>query len=146
MPPDVNADEIRKAIQAQGEELEAYEAARLAATRRDAYLDEKRSFVTETFFSHQSKLDLIRNAQAQGFRVVIFHVNVQSADISVARVRFALLRAGTTCPSIKSASDTNATSDLYSDGCSIGRSRPDLRQPKGECASATYSDLQDKSA
>lgn len=99
--PFVNADEIRKERQVQGEELDAYEAARLAAARRDAYLDEKRSFVTETVFSHESKLNLIRNAQTQGFRVVIFHVNVQSADISVARVRFRVTQGGHDVPEHK---------------------------------------------
>lgn len=70
--------------------------------RRGGYLDEeKRSFVTETLFSHESKLDLIRNAQAQGVRVVIFHVNVQSADISVARVRFRVTQGGHDVPERK---------------------------------------------
>ncbi|WP_232226076.1 zeta toxin family protein [Salinisphaera hydrothermalis] len=99
--PFVNADEIRQERQAQGEELDAYEAARLAGATRDAYLHERRSFVTETVFSHESKLDLIRNAQAQGFRVVIFHVNVQSADISVARVRFRVTQGGHDVPEHK---------------------------------------------
>ena len=99
--PCVNADEIRKERLSQGEELDAYEAARLAAAQRDAYLAETRSFVAETVFSHESKLDLIRNARARGFRIVLFHVNVQSADISVARVRFRVTQGGHDVPEQK---------------------------------------------
>lgn len=66
--------------------------------RRGGYLDEQRSFVTETLFSHESKLDLIRNAQAQGVLVLIFHVNVQSADIPVARVRSRVTQGGHDVP------------------------------------------------
>ncbi|WP_123592633.1 AAA family ATPase [Salinisphaera orenii] len=99
--PFVNADELRKERQAHGEALDAYEAARGAAEQREDYLDEKRSFVTETVFSHQSKLELIRNAQARGFRVVVFHVNVQSADIAVARVRFRVTQGGHDVPEHK---------------------------------------------
>ena len=99
--PFVNAHDIRKERQAQGEMLDAYAAARLAAATRDAYLNDQCSFVTETVFSHSSKLDLIRHAKAQGFRVVIFHVNVQSAAISVARVRFRATQGGHDVPEHK---------------------------------------------
>lgn len=99
--PFVNADEIYKERQAQGERLDAYQAAKYAADRRELYLAEKISFVTETVFSHKSKLQLIRDAKALGFRVVVFHLNVQSADISVARVRFRVTQGGHDVPEEK---------------------------------------------
>jgi predicted ABC-type ATPase len=46
-----------------------------------------RSFVTETVFSHPSKLDLIEKARGLGYNVIVMQVGVESADLSVARVK-----------------------------------------------------------
>lgn len=42
--------------------------------------------MTETVFSHPSKLELIGEAQARGFTVIVMHVGVETPDLSVARV------------------------------------------------------------
>jgi predicted ABC-type ATPase len=42
--------------------------------------------VTETVFSHPSKLELIDEAQSKGFTVIVIHVGVDTPDLSVARV------------------------------------------------------------
>jgi len=64
----------------------AYEAARIAAERRSEQLAAGRDFVTETVFSHPLKLELIGQAQAKGYTVIVMHVGVDTAALSVARV------------------------------------------------------------
>ncbi|MDR3510643.1 MAG: zeta toxin family protein [Caulobacteraceae bacterium] len=84
----VNAD--RLCLQALGHHALTREDAalgqRLANERREALLAVGASLVTETTFSHPSKLDLITRAQALGYRIVVYHVNVATADFAVARV------------------------------------------------------------
>lgn len=63
----------------------AYDAARLAAARRDALLERRSSFATETVFSHESKVELVRTAAERGYLVTL-HVVAVPADLAVARV------------------------------------------------------------
>jgi predicted ABC-type ATPase len=56
------------------------------------------SLVTESTFSHPSKLDLIRRAKALGYRVAVYHVNVETADHAVARVAARKARGGHPVP------------------------------------------------
>jgi predicted ABC-type ATPase len=58
----------------------------LANARREALMSAGESLVTESTFSHPSKLDLIRRAKALGYQVAVYHVNVGSADFAVSRV------------------------------------------------------------
>lgn len=64
----------------------SYKAAEIAEERRRAHLANKTSFVTESTFSHPSKLELLQDAKDHGFRVVVYHVNVRSPELSVKRV------------------------------------------------------------
>lgn len=86
--PFVNAD--RLALEALGHhaltQAEAELGQRLANERRATLMAARQSLVTESTFSHPSKIDLVRDAKAAGYRVVIYHVNVADADVSVARV------------------------------------------------------------
>jgi predicted ABC-type ATPase len=59
---------------------------RLAEARRDELMALGRSLVAETTFSHPSKLDLVRKAKDLGYEVVVYHLNLGSADEAVARV------------------------------------------------------------
>lgn len=86
--PFVNADQL--SFEALGRHAETREEAelgqRLANVRRDALMAAGESLVTESTFSHPSKLELIRQAKALGYRVAVYHVNLISADAAVARV------------------------------------------------------------
>ena len=63
------------------------EAARdWADNRRDALLNASASFVSETVFSHDSKLALITKAQAIGFDVILYLVSVDDPQRLLARV------------------------------------------------------------
>ena len=49
-------------------------------------MGEGQSLVTETTFSHPSKLELLNEARGAGYRLIVYHVNVRGPDHSVARV------------------------------------------------------------
>lgn len=59
---------------------------RLAEARRDELMSQGRSLVAETTFSHPSKLELVQRAKGLGYEVVVYHLNLASADEAVARV------------------------------------------------------------
>ena len=63
------------------------EAARdWADAQREALLNAQTSFVSETVFSHESKLVLITQAQARGYQVVLHVVSVNDPQRLLARV------------------------------------------------------------
>ena len=85
--PFINADLIQRDEIKDASMEASYEAAAIAADRRAHLLGARKSFATETVFSHPSKLDLIAEAQAIGYIVIVMHVGVDSPDLSVARVQ-----------------------------------------------------------
>lgn len=84
--PFVNADLIQRDELGKPSPEAAYEAAALAEERRRAFMAEGRSFVMETVFSHPSKLALLHDAHTAGYRIILFHLMLASADLAVARV------------------------------------------------------------
>lgn len=82
----INADVIQRDELRDPSPDAAYRAAGIATRRRQEHIASRRSFVTETVFSHPSKIDLVGQAKAAGFTVFLFHVGVEKADLSVARV------------------------------------------------------------
>lgn len=99
--PFINADIIQRDELKDSALSAAYAAARIADARRDAALSEQRSFITETTFSHPSKLELIDTAKAAGFRVATYHINVRSPELSVMRVATRVRRGGHDVPEDK---------------------------------------------
>lgn len=85
--PFVNADLIQRDELKDASMEASYRAAEIAAERRASLLDARKSFVTETVFSHPSKLDIITDARTRGYIIVVMHVGVDGPDLSVARVR-----------------------------------------------------------
>jgi predicted ABC-type ATPase len=75
------------------------EQARLwADQRRSTLLGAGRSFVSETVFSHPSKLQLLADAQAAGFRTVLLVVCVDDAQQLVRRVAQRVREGGHAVP------------------------------------------------
>jgi len=72
-----------------------------AEQRRRELLAARKSFVTESTFSHPSKLDLLSNARDQGYEVRVYHVHVRSPALSVARVASRVERGGHPVPEDK---------------------------------------------
>jgi len=63
----------------------SYEAAVVAAERRTELIEARVSFVTETVFSHESKLELVRTAIDAGYLVTL-HVVLVPEALAVGRV------------------------------------------------------------
>lgn len=95
--PFVNADEIAAATWPGDEEAHAYDASRAAAHVRDKAIADRRSFITETVFSHPSKVELVAHAARAGYRVEL-HVMLIPEDVSVARVAYRVDAGGHTVP------------------------------------------------
>jgi predicted ABC-type ATPase len=72
----VNADAIARERFGEHAAEHAYDAAELAAERRRALIQERRSFVAESVFSHRSKLELIGELRAAGYRINLLYVHV----------------------------------------------------------------------
>lgn len=99
--PFINADIIQRDELKNPSAEAAYEAARIASARRDECLRSGHSFVTETVFSHPSKLEMLGAARKAGFRIVIFHLHLGSADLAVARVAARVEEGGHPVPENK---------------------------------------------
>lgn len=84
--PFINADIIQRDELKDPSMGASYKAAEIAEARRRDCLAQGSDFVSESTFSHPSKLALVEEARAAGFRVVMYHVNVRSAELSVLRV------------------------------------------------------------
>lgn len=83
--PFVNADRIAAPRWPDDTVAHAYDAARAAAAERAALIAARRSFVTETIFSHPSKIELLEQARAHG-HLTTLHVVMVPEDLSVVRV------------------------------------------------------------
>jgi predicted ABC-type ATPase len=99
--PFINADKIQKEELSDQSMQGAYQAAKVAEQRRQEYLKSKLSFVSESTFSHPSKLQLIDEAIQADFRVVVYHVNVRTPELSVARVAMRVKQGGHDVPEEK---------------------------------------------
>lgn len=83
--PSVNADVIAAARWPDTQAEHAYDASRAAAKECVRLMDEKTSFITETMFSHPSKVELIDDAISRGYLVQL-HVMLVPVGVSVNRV------------------------------------------------------------
>ena len=98
--PFVNADDIAR-DRFPGKELEgAYEAAGIAAAAREALIDARLDFCTETVFSHSSKLDLVIAAVDAGYDVVL-HVVMIPGQLCGPRVAMRAAAGGHDVPTEK---------------------------------------------
>ncbi len=95
--PFINADEIAAALWPGDEEEHAYDASRAAAAARAQAITDRRSFITETVFSHPSKFALVKQATQAGYRVEL-HVMLIPEDVTVARVAYRVSAGGHTVP------------------------------------------------
>jgi predicted ABC-type ATPase len=69
-----------------------------AEARRSELLQQKQSFVSETVFSHESKIALIDDAKAQGFQVLLFVVGLDDPTRLLARVAQRVKEGGHNVP------------------------------------------------
>lgn len=77
--------------------IRATEVSKLAAQERERLMGQRVSFITETVFSHPSKLDLLRRAQLIGYTVSL-HIVLVPEDLAVERVADRVRYGGHTVP------------------------------------------------
>jgi len=94
----INADVIAKELN-----LDAYAAAKVAASLREELVRQRESFIFETVFSDPAgdKLAFFQDAAAIGFTVVLFFIGISSPNISNERVVFRRLKGGHDVPTDK---------------------------------------------
>lgn len=98
--PFVNADVIAAEQWPDAQAKHAYLAARLADAQRADLLAARTSFITETVFSHPSKIALVADASALGY-LVHLHVILVPVELAVRRVTERVRRGGHTVPEEK---------------------------------------------
>lgn len=96
----VNADLIAAQRWPADASARSYDAATVATSRRTELLTGRSSFVTETVFSHDSKLELVRAATTAGYLVWLHVVSVPE-ELAVARVRNRVAHGGHAVPEAK---------------------------------------------
>jgi len=96
----VNADAIAAERWPEDPSGRSYDAATAASERRTALIEQRRSFATETVFSHGSKLELVRVVAAAGY-LVSLHVVMVPEELAVARVKDRVGRGGHAVPEDK---------------------------------------------
>ena len=95
--PFVNSDLIAAQRWPHEVQERAYDAAQLAQRQRDVLIQSEISFATETVFSHESKVDLVRHALATDY-VITLHVVIVPEDLAVQRVADRVLDGGHDVP------------------------------------------------
>lgn len=93
----INADDWQK--QTFGEfdnttDTQAKQAQEWADKEREKHLATGQSFITETVFSHPSKIDLIKQAKGQGFQVNLYHISLDNAEMALDRINERVLLGG----------------------------------------------------
>jgi len=96
----VNADLIAAEVWPGDPVAHAYDAAQRAAAERVKLIGERVSFVTETVFSHPSKLNLLTSARDAGYQVTL-HVVAIPVELAVARVTERVRHGGHDVPEQK---------------------------------------------
>lgn len=96
----VNADVIAAQRWPDDQAAHSYDASRVAALERNDLLQHRASFITETVFSHPSKVALVERSAASGY-LVNLHVVLLPVELSVARVRERVGRGGHAVPETK---------------------------------------------
>lgn len=110
LAPFVNADIIQRDELGDPSPEASYRAAEIAGERRREHMAAGQSFVMETVFSHPSKLELLQDARDAGYRIIVFHLALASADLAVARVTARIDEGGHPVPEkkIRQRFDRNA--------------------------------------
>ena len=96
--PFLNADELTKKLEAQGEANAMLKAGRLFFQQLNAYLQAGQSFVVETTLSGSYINKVAARAKALGYRVEVIYIFLDNAALCVARVRIRVRKGGHDVP------------------------------------------------
>jgi predicted ABC-type ATPase len=97
----VNADLIAKDLDSQNPEGLSYHAATLAAKIREDLISQGVSFCFETVFSHESKIDFLAQAKANGYTIILVYIHLFDSSLNEARVKQRISEGGHNVPTEK---------------------------------------------
>ena len=97
----VNADLIAKDIDRENPEAFSYHAATVAAKIREDLISQGVSFCFETVFSHESKIDFIAQAKANGYKIILVYIHLFDSSLNEARVKQRVSEGGHDVPTEK---------------------------------------------
>jgi predicted ABC-type ATPase len=82
----VNADLIARDMGSEDPESQSYYAATVAAKIREDLVSQRVSFCFETVFSHESKIDFLARAKANGYKIILVYIHLFDSSLNEARV------------------------------------------------------------
>jgi len=94
----VNADLIAKDIDPENSEGISYRAATVADRIREDLISQGVSFCFETVFSHESKIDFIARAKANGYKIILVYIHLSDSSLNEARVKQRVSEGGHSVP------------------------------------------------
>jgi predicted ABC-type ATPase len=78
--------------------INSYIAADIAGFLRIKHIENNHTFTFESVLSHPSKLDLLRRAKTEGYRIYLYYIATESAEINVNRVKIRVSQNGHSVP------------------------------------------------
>lgn len=104
----INPDQIANDMFGNWNDSEAVlKAAKYCAELREKCLTERKSFVFETVFSAQDKIDFVLRAKQAGFFIRIFFISTSDPSINAARIAKRVMKGGHDVPISKIISRYN---------------------------------------
>jgi predicted ABC-type ATPase len=74
--------------------INSYIAADIAGFIRIKHIENDHNFTFESVLSHPSKLDLLKSAKVKGYRIYIYYIATESAEININRVKIRVSQHG----------------------------------------------------
>lgn len=81
--------------------VNAYFASVAADFIRQKLIESSKSFTFETVMSHPDKIELLRKAQAKGYRTYLYFVATENPEINISRISYRVSRGGHSVPEDK---------------------------------------------
>jgi predicted ABC-type ATPase len=97
----VNADLIAKDMDSENLEGSSYYASTVAAIIREDLILQGVSFCFETVFSHESKIDFLARAKANGYKIILVYIHLFDSSLNEARVKQRVSEGGHNVPTEK---------------------------------------------
>ena len=97
----LNADLIANEINPENPEKVSYQAANLVGRLLEDLLYQGISFCFETVFSHESKIDFVAKAKAQGYKIILVYIHLEIPELNEARVQQRVTEGGHDVPADK---------------------------------------------
>ncbi|MDY0222202.1 MAG: zeta toxin family protein [Desulfobacterium sp.] len=94
----VNADLISIDINPENPKGSSYQAATVAAKIREDLIEQGISFCFETVFSHESKIDFVAQAKANGYKIILVYIHLIDSNLNEARVKQRISEGGHSVP------------------------------------------------